>query len=475
MGAKVFNKLWVPGTDSVTIRGSFQAVAGDPGGDWQGFYFKMSLLQDTIYGVTATFPATAIGVSYEYKYVIGPDSWEGASNRPFTVPTKDSVLDANWYNNDSTHNVKPIVTNTFNFTADISSILGSGVGYFDPTTDSLLVDGLDWDGYGTVVGGARRTIENPLTPGEYIASVSVKGILGDSCKWKFHAYGPNGFSNSGYETGGDRWLVFKADASTIDLPTIVPAITPNMPALTKDIVILFECNLNRGVINAKNGRSVAVDSIDFIGLKGGNAPLGSWGGSWLAADTVTPNPTMWALNDQGLFGDRVAGDKIWGRSVTFPSGTAGGAVEFKFGANYAAASSDAGGTTPLDNEGAFGYNHLLRLTDSAPTTVTYFFGDFRTDVKDVASMDAKNFRLYQNYPNPFNPSTTINFSLPVDGNVVLKVYNVLGKEVATLLNGFEKAGGKEVSFNASNLPSGMYIYTIKSGNFSASKKMMLLK
>ena len=62
MGAKVFNKLWVPGTDSVTIRGSFQAVAGDPGGDWQGFYFKMSLLQDTIYGVTATFPATAIGV-----------------------------------------------------------------------------------------------------------------------------------------------------------------------------------------------------------------------------------------------------------------------------------------------------------------------------------------------------------------------------------------------------------------------------
>lgn len=475
MGAKVFNKLWDPAKDSVTVRGSFQTAAGDAS-DWGGFKFKMSLLQDTVYGVTATFPSNLIGTSYEYKYVIGPDSWEGASNRPFTVPTKDSVLAINWYNNDSTHNSKPVVTNTFNFSADISGILGTGVGYFDPTTDSLLVDGLDWDGYGTVVGGARRTIENPLTPGEYVTSVQVKGVLGDSCKWKYHAYGPNGFSNSGYETGGDRWLVFKADGSSIDLPTIVPAITPNQPALTKDVVILFECNLTKGVQNAKNDRVIPVDSIEFIGLKGGNAPLGSWGGSWLAADTVTPNPTMWAMNDKGLFGDKVAGDKIYSRSVTFPAATAGGAVEFKFGAMYQAASSDAGGTTPLDNEGKFGFNHLFKLTDNAPTHIAYYFGDFTTvDVKDVAAMDAKTYKLNQNYPNPFNPSTKISFSLPVDGNVVLKVYNVLGKEVATLINGFQKAGGKEVSFNASNLPSGMYIYTIKSGNFTSSKKMMLLK
>ena len=473
MGAKVFNKLWVPGTDSVTVRGSFQKAAGDIV-DWDGFYFKMSLLQDTIYGVTATFPSSAIGTAYEYKYVIGPGSWEGASNRPFTVPTADSVLAVHWYNDDSTHNVKPSVTNTYNFTADISGILGSGVGYFDPTTDSLLVDGLDWDGLGTVTGGARRMIENPLTPGESIATVSVKGLLGDSTKWKYHAYGPNGFSNSGYETGGDRWLKFQADGSSVDVPTIVPAITPNQPALVAPVTTLFECVLSNPK-NAKNNRYFSADSVDVVVLKGGNAPLGTWGGGWTLADTVSPATSI-VLNDKGLFGDKVAGDKVFSGIVTFPAATAGGAVEFKFGANYPAAFSDAGGTTPLDNEGAFGFNHLIHLKEGSPTHIRMVFGDFTsTAIKDVNTLKADKYSLNQNYPNPFNPTTTINFSLPVDGNVVLKVYNVLGKEVATLVNGFEKAGGKEVSFDASSLPSGMYIYSIKSGNFSASKKMMLLK
>ncbi|MGA8265599.1 MAG: T9SS type A sorting domain-containing protein, partial [Ignavibacteriaceae bacterium] len=86
-----------------------------------------------------------------------------------------------------------------------------------------------------------------------------------------------------------------------------------------------------------------------------------------------------------------------------------------------------------------------------------------------------SFRLYQNYPNPFNPSTTIKYSLPKEGVVTLKVYNVLGKEVKTLVNEFENAGAYNVSFNASDLPSGIYFYRFISGNFTQVKKLVLLK
>ena len=86
-----------------------------------------------------------------------------------------------------------------------------------------------------------------------------------------------------------------------------------------------------------------------------------------------------------------------------------------------------------------------------------------------------NFELNQNYPNPFNPTTKISYSIPARANVTLKVYNMLGQEVTTLVNGTEEAGRHEVNFNASDLASGLYIYKIQSGNFSQSKKMMLLK
>ncbi len=85
------------------------------------------------------------------------------------------------------------------------------------------------------------------------------------------------------------------------------------------------------------------------------------------------------------------------------------------------------------------------------------------------------YKLEQNYPNPFNPSTKIRFSLKQAENVKLTVYNILGQEVAVLLNGYISAGTHFVDFNANNLASGIYIYKIQTQNFSAVKKMMLLR
>ena len=87
----------------------------------------------------------------------------------------------------------------------------------------------------------------------------------------------------------------------------------------------------------------------------------------------------------------------------------------------------------------------------------------------------KEFELSQNYPNPFNPSTKINYQLPKDGFVSLKVYDILGRIVKSLVNGYGKAGKYSVSFDASKFSSGIYFYQLKSDGYNSIKKMILAK
>jgi hypothetical protein len=96
-----------------------------------------------------------------------------------------------------------------------------------------------------------------------------------------------------------------------------------------------------------------------------------------------------------------------------------------------------------------------------------------------------SFALFQNYPNPFNPATNIKFNLPNTDNplpggarggfVTLKVYDVLGNEIATLVNEEKSAGEYEVEFDGSNLSSGIYFYQLKAGSFVETKKMVLMR
>jgi hypothetical protein len=83
--------------------------------------------------------------------------------------------------------------------------------------------------------------------------------------------------------------------------------------------------------------------------------------------------------------------------------------------------------------------------------------------------------LTQNFPNPFNPNTIINYQLPISNFVSLKVYDALGKEVATLVNQKQNSGSYEVEFNGEGLPSGIYFYKLEAGDFVETKRMILLK
>ncbi len=106
----------------------------------------------------------------------------------------------------------------------------------------------------------------------------------------------------------------------------------------------------------------------------------------------------------------------------------------------------------------------IRVTGPTPSAVT-----------TVQSGKPKQFALEQNFPNPFNPSTVINYKLPANGKVTLKIYNTIGGEVATLVNEEKAAGTYSATFNASALPSGVYFYQFKAGNYSFTKKLVLMK
>ncbi len=207
----------------------------------------------------------------------------------------------------------------------------------------------------------------------------------------------------------------------------------------------------------------------------------------------------WAVG--GIAGNSILlrtinGGTTW-ESITFPTNFTSASISeihmlnsktgwFVGGNNgpaYVAKTTDGGATwidqTP-DNE-HIGFKSLDMVNDS----LGFLVGDDGkfyktdnggiTDVQQDYTIINNQFSLSQNYPNPFNPTTTIKFYIPSDNQVSLKVYNVLGKEVATLINNYKTAGFYTADFNASKLSSGIYIYQIKAGSFTATKKMTLIK
>ena len=98
-----------------------------------------------------------------------------------------------------------------------------------------------------------------------------------------------------------------------------------------------------------------------------------------------------------------------------------------------------------------------------------------TSVPFSSGKPPSKFNLDQNYPNPFNPSTAISYQLSAFGHVTLKVYDVLGNEIKTLVNEYKPAGKYTINFDASKLASGVYFYRLQAGNYIDVKKLMLLK
>jgi len=209
---------------------------------------------------------------------------------------------------------------------------------------------------------------------------------------------------------------------------------------------------------------------------------------WTTWGIDLQNLTTKKMFDDGTNGDVLAGDSIFTRRILASPDSVLSGTKAYVGQTYKF------GIRGGDNEGGkggFGNNHNENIVDTDTIyTISTDFGSINPAFYDAWDYDLHKpkvptsvfeegqpltYALAQNYPNPFNPTTKIEYSIPAQSKVELKIYNVIGQEVATLVNELQLAGTHHVKFNAVNLASGVYFYRLTAGDFVSVKKMVLLK
>ena len=318
--------------------------------------------------------------------------------------------------------------------------------------------------------GRHDLVPSTLDPNIYVSEepdTILQAEVGDTIvAYKFF-YTPNT-----WEGGDDKLYILTQDDYDNGEATVSrPFNDGTLATVTnQESDVLFQVDVT-GAISAINSMPFPV--INTVHMAGGTVPLQWPNLGWPSSEIGL----MIELNDDGMDGDKVAGDNIFSTTVTFPAYTTFN-VNYKFGINYGDSVNNGGGN---DNENAIGANHIINLFASlyyAETLDTFgVMGekDFVTDVEDITETLPTVYSLNQNYPNPFNPATMINFSVPKEEFVTLNVFNSIGQKVATLVNESKTAGTYQVDFNAANLSSGIYFYKITAGSFTETKKMILMK
>ena len=187
---------------------------------------------------------------------------------------------------------------------------------------------------------------------------------------------------------------------------------------------------------------------------------------------ITNEPTIWPLT-----GNPVSGTG-WYEGDGWPGGPSSGDRRYHVPTgpfNMASGDTQEVVIAFLMKKGTDNINSITELKNYAAQIQHWYDNDFVTDVKETIPTIPTKFSLSQNYPNPFNPVTTIKYAISSEELVQLKVYDILGSEIATLVNQEQNAGSYNVDFNASHLASGIYFYRLQAGSFIGTKKMILLK
>lgn len=452
MGKQITLGNFTPGTDTLFVSGGFNdwgtanPIPAPAGGD--------SVFSVTINNIGST------GVNFEYKFRFlrgTTEVWEDIPNRTMQVMGGNQTLDVVYFNN---NDWSPTVEVQMLFTCNME--LEKLSGRFNPLTDTVSVNG-NFNGWSSLVD----LLEPGLDPNEYSGIVTKEVAVGEELAFKFW-YTPNN-----WESVPNRMYTITQENVTAGFFEVVNAAYNNGSLST---VLNQPCTIKLTVntIGAIDPNGVPFPSVSNVIVAGSSAPFAWPQGGWPTSDSAL----VVRLFDDGTNGDMVAGDGIFTKDVVFPAYTTLG-VEYKYGINFGLPTN--GGSN--DNEGGVGANHTFPWAiNYMSATAVDTFGIIKpanlinvvTGINELGGTP-ETFELSQNYPNPFNPSTSINFSVPSTGLVNLVVYNLIGQEVAVLVNEEKVAGNYQVSFDASKLPSGVYLYKISTSSFTATKKMMLLK
>ncbi len=398
-----------------------------------------------------------------------------AKNRNITVPYLKSGLAIN----------NSFFLSTFGSGVFHSPDGQSGWTYRNHGLTNLTVSDITSNGLGTLFAGTYSGVfrsddngENWLPSNSGIENESVAQVKATSSGRIYARTATQTFGSLFYsDDDGDNW-------SQIPLG--------NNNIFIESMAVTSEGNL---LLSASN---FFVEGLVFISTDGGvtwsDTALTSFStGSFIAVDN---NDRIYVVFDGDEFFYSDDAGITW--HTISASGLPGGSevIRLAFDSNnhiYAGAqsngvyySTDGGSTWSAKNDGLpaanGGYPAMQFLyvdPEDAVFAGTYydglFIGNRSATSISVSQKTPDRFFLQQNYPNPFNPSTTISFTIPAAQKVNLNIYNVLGEQVATVINGRLNAGTHTIHWNAGNLPSGIYYYTLKSGSFSQAKAMVLLK
>ena len=453
-------------------------------GDFNGWSTSATELKDddgdSLY--TATVDTIKSGTTINYKFLYSNKSnglvWEGDPNK--TALILDGTNKVERYFNDVNPNVT-LKDGTVSFYVNMSVL--EQLKVYNAANDGLQVRG-GFNGWNGDDKDRSWMIQDFLAPTNWFLPVGfVKTEVNSKNQYKFFvakkdtAGWPDGWERPLSQGGGNREFAFEGKANQETASVFYDDVYPGYVNAAA-ISIKFSVDMK----DAFDPTKIAVvmkagDKVYYISEQ----PLFCKVMGWRDSD----NQTYAELTDAN-------NDKIYEGTVTMKAGGFN-SFEYRYGILRAA---DKSWTVETAGFGKNAYRvRFVAQTGknkfvqpySAPTdkwtdkedksdqVEKFPKGYDPTGIEELNTGIPTKYSLDQNYPNPFNPATKIKFSIPADENVSLKVFNVLGQEVATLVNKQMKAGSYSFDWNASNLSSGVYFYRIEAGSFNLTKKMLLLK
>jgi hypothetical protein len=445
-----------PTQDTVVMRGTFPSLLDPPGSEWSGSAYKLEEADhensEYAYKITLEFADIHVDKSFQWKFVIirgdgSGDIWQGDPNREYTLDGHEQQelplvkFDAMY---------GELTTAAIYFQVDIRTqeLVGNfnaGVG------DAMYVRG-NFNSWSE----DNPMTESLLEPGIWVAEFDMEWVPGTNVEYKYWMKAGDGRSmpNDGWEFGANRTFAFTGDP--IEIPLRFWSDIGLDGFLAEDVEVTFRLDMR----DAKDDEG---NDLVFTNL-------------WIAG-AVQPLFWVWDhLEDERSHLELTDEDEdgIYEVTITFPSGSVRD-LEYKYAV-------DVGLTTFLQESG-FQENRLVQIPLEVPVIIVLEapWGSWDQPPTIITSVDGddnqlpKIYSLEQNYPNPFNPATVIKYNIPEAQSVMLKVYNILGQEVATLVNEVQNPGTYQVTFDASRLASGLYIYRLQAGSYSDVKRMTLVK
>lgn len=399
----------------------------DGGGSWTGMTNGIGAIKNflclavdpvnpnNVYAGTSFAVLTSTGPSTIYKSTDAGASWNEINNG---LPTDPAEINPVRTISISPDNPNIIIAGLFMNTADL-------LGGLYVSTDGGGSWARKWDGGAPSVVGLllRSTIIKPGSPLEFYVGLDNNTAQTNIGVW-------------GTTDGGDTWSSFNG-GTMMD--------TYQIRALafkgTSQQTLYAGAATNGAGVYEYTFEPVPVEFSSFTANANGNCVILNW-------------TTATETNNAGFSVERKDAGGSWA-TLGFVNGSGSSTLVNRY--------------SFTDPDVPYGkYTYRLKQVDYDGTFS--FSSEVSIDIQQVTV-----FSLYQNYPNPFNPATVIKYSIPSDEYVILKVYDVLGREAAVLVNGKQSIGEHMVSFDASRLSSGIYFYTLSAGTYNETRKMILAK